>query len=67
MSLGHAPITMPNVANGDYDVPQAQSVLRNDGFTIGTVYGPTGGTIYTTDPAPGATVPYGTPVTIYLH
>ena len=67
MSLGHAPITMPNVANGSYDVPQAEALLKSDGFTIGGVYGPTGGTIYTTDPASGVTVAYGSPVDIYLH
>lgn len=67
LSLGHAPVTVPNVANGEYDVPQAESALQADGFTIAGVYGPTGGTIVYTDPAEGITEPYGTPVTIYLH
>jgi serine/threonine-protein kinase len=66
MSLGHAPITVPNVANGEYDVPEAESALRSDGFTIAGVYG-TGATISSTYPSEGATVPYGTPVDIYVH
>jgi serine/threonine-protein kinase len=67
MSLGHAPVTVPNVANGKYDVPQAEATLKADGFTIAGVYGPTGGTIIYTDPAAGVTVAYGSPVDIYLH
>jgi serine/threonine-protein kinase len=67
MSLGHAPVTVPNVANGRYDVPQAEATLRSEGFTIAGVYGPTGGTIVYTDPAAGLSEPFGSPVDIYIH
>ncbi len=64
MSLGHAPITVPNVANGDYDATQAESTLRAEGFTIGGVYGPSG-PVVSTFPKAGETVAYNTPVDIY--
>jgi serine/threonine protein kinase/beta-lactam-binding protein with PASTA domain len=67
MSLGHAPVIVPNVANGRYDVPQAEATLRADGFTIAGVYGPTGGSIVYTDPASGLSEPFGSSVTIYVH
>ena len=57
---------LPNVANGRYDVTQAEATLRADGFTIGGVYGP-GGTIVDTVPAAGVTVPYGSSIDIYVH
>jgi len=64
MSLGHAPITVPNVANGEYDAAQASTLLRSDGFTIGGVYGPSG-PVVSTFPKAGETVAYNTPVDIY--
>ncbi len=64
MSLGHAPITVPNVANGDYDAAQAESALEARGFTIGGVYGPSG-PVVSTFPKAGETVAYNTPVDIY--
>ncbi len=64
MSLGHAPITVPDVANGRYDVLQAEALLRSDGFTIGGAYGPAG-PVVSTFPKAGQTVPYNTPVNIY--
>ena len=64
MSLGHAPITVPDVSNGSYDVAQAESTLRADGFTIRGVAGPSGPVVYTF-PGAGETVAYNTPVEIY--
>ena len=66
MSLGHAPVVVPDVANGYFDVPQAEATLRADGFTIGGVYGPAG-PISSTFPVAGKTEPFGTAVDIYTH
>ena len=66
ISLGHAPVQVPNVDSGRYDVAQAESALRTAGLTIQGVFGPTGANrVVDTDPAGGVTVPYGTPVSIY--
>jgi serine/threonine protein kinase/beta-lactam-binding protein with PASTA domain len=66
LSLGHAPVLMPNLTDGNYDVVQAESALRTQGFTIAGVFGQSQtGTVVSTFPKPGVTVPYGTSVDIY--
>ena len=68
MSLGHAPVTVPERREGRYDVPQAESALEADGFTIAGVYGPTGRDRHLHGPGRRARpLPYGSPVDIYLH
>ena len=66
MSLGHAPVMIPNVTTGNYDVAQAESALRALGFTVAGPYGQSQtGTVVSIFPDPGQTVPYGTTIDIY--
>jgi serine/threonine-protein kinase len=66
LSRGHAPVVMPDVTNGNYDVAQAESALRAQGFTIAGVFGQSQtGTVVSTFPKPGTTVPYGTAIDLY--
>ena len=59
LSLGHAPVTIPTVAQRTYDVPQAESVLRSAGIhRCGPVYGPSRSAPSSRRlPAAGQTVP----------
>jgi serine/threonine-protein kinase len=66
ISAGRAPLPVPNVTNGNYDVAEAESALHAQGFVIAGVFGQTQtGTVVSTFPKPGVTVPYGTAVDIY--
>jgi beta-lactam-binding protein with PASTA domain/serine/threonine protein kinase len=63
VSDGPVMVSVPNVS-GD-SVSRATDVLSAAGLSPEAVYGPPNGSVYTTDPAPGASVPQGTPVAIY--
>ncbi len=63
MSLGPPMETIPNV-NG-LSASAAISRLTARGFKIGKIFGPPNGTVFSTTPAIGTSVQYGTKVNIY--
>lgn len=68
MSQGHAPVLVPSSGVAGATVSAAEAALEASGLTIQGVYGPTGdNTVVYTVPAAGDTVPYGTPVSIYVN
>jgi serine/threonine protein kinase/beta-lactam-binding protein with PASTA domain len=64
ISLGHAPVQIPNVIGDSQS--KAIAALQKAGLVFQAAYGPNNDPVFTTDPAVGKTVPYGTPVSIYL-
>jgi serine/threonine-protein kinase len=65
LSAGPPPVTVPAVI-GD-PLAEAITALEDAGLAVGQVYGPGGGTVFHTDPAPGSTVSAGTVVTVYTQ
>jgi len=65
LSAGPPPVTVPSVIGEP--LAQAITTLQNAGLAVGQVYGPGGGTVFHTDPAPGQSVSAGTVVTVYTQ
>ncbi len=63
VSTGPPTTHVPNVS-GD-SVGQAEAALQSAGLTVGAVYGPRNGTVFTTVPDAGETVTEGTAVNLY--
>ena len=64
ISLGHAPVKVPNVKGTARR--KAIATLEADGLTFSAAYGPNNVPVFTTDPVAGTVVPYKTGVAIYL-
>jgi eukaryotic-like serine/threonine-protein kinase len=65
ISKGPETVTVPNVTNDT--VAKATSVLQKAGLTVGSVYGPATGRVFTTVPLAGQRVKVGTAVTLYTQ
>jgi eukaryotic-like serine/threonine-protein kinase len=65
VSAGPPIVTVPDVT--DDSVKQATNALERVGLSLGTVYGPSGGTVFSTTPGAGQQVPEGTSVSLYIH
>lgn len=66
LSKGPPPVVVPNVTNG-MPLDKAIAVLEQAGLTVGNIFGPGSGVVFHTNPAPGASVSQGTPVTVYTQ
>lgn len=69
MSLGPQRVEVPEVASRP--LPAAQAALSGSGLTVGRILGAYSttlatGSVVTTDPSPGATIPPSTPVNVLL-
>ncbi len=65
VSKGAQTVKVPNVTKET--VQKATAALAKVGLTVGRVYGPGTGTVFTTVPLPGQRVKVGTAVTLYTH
>jgi serine/threonine-protein kinase len=65
LSAGPPPVVVPSVIG--QPLAQAITALQGAGLAVGQVYGPGGGTVFHTDPAPGQSVAAGTVVTVYTQ
>ncbi len=69
LSLGPQRVDVPEVATRS--LPAAQAALSGSGLTVGTILGAYSttlatGSVVTTDPSPGSTIPPSTPVNVLL-
>jgi len=65
LSTGPPMITIPNIT-GD-SVATATSALQTAGLALGQIYGPAGGTVFTTSPLAGQSVLQGSAVNLYTQ
>jgi serine/threonine-protein kinase len=64
VSLGPQIVTVPNVSGES--VSQATQDLKNAGLQVGNVYGPKGGSVFSTRPEAGQQVAHGSTVDLYI-
>jgi len=65
VSDGPPMVVVPDL--GGDTVAQATTALTNQGLKVGSVYGPTGGTVFSSTPASGQTVTIGSTVNLYVQ
>ncbi len=65
VSTGPPTVAVPNL--GGDSVAAATAALQAAGLSVGTVYGPSGGNVFTSIPASGTTVNVGSSVTLYTQ
>src|SRR5579883_92504 len=63
VSSGPPMVQVPDVTK--QSVPQATATLQAQGLSVGNVYGPSGGKVFSTDPSAGTSVQQGSSVNLY--
>lgn len=66
LSEGPPPVTIPGIPPGG-KLSDFLNMLQSAGLVPGDLYGPAGGKVFNTQPAPGTSVPAGSTVNIYTR